>query len=177
MKPGFLFFLMMNVCLVFGQQVFPDLKCETLSGKNLTIPDFFKGKKTVIGLAFSPKADKSLKVWAQPLYNTLMADGMGGMMGGNMYNANVGYVGMLHGIAKLGMGELKERSRKNVDKKLHDYFMISDQDVNAFCEQLNITEKSEPHFFVLDESGKILYHTSGEYSDKKLNEITDKLLQ
>ena len=161
----------------FAQTTFPELNCETLSNKKITLPKDMLGKRTVVGLAFSPKTDKSLKVWSQPLYNALMVDGMGGMMSGNMYNANVCYVGMLRGINKLAMSEMKERSRENVDKKLHDFFMISDQNVNEICDQLKITEKSEPHFFVLDENGKILYHTWGDYSDAKLNQITEKLLE
>jgi hypothetical protein len=41
---------------------------------------------------------------------------------------------------------------------------------------LNITDKSLPHFFVIEKDGNIIYQTSGTYSDDKLNDITGALL-
>ena len=97
-------------------------------------------------------------------------------MGGRMYDANLCFVGMIKGIAKLAKGEIMERSRKNIDKKLHDNFMITEQEVADFTKAADIKDKNEPQFFVLDKDGKIIYHTAGEYSDKKLNELTEKLM-
>jgi hypothetical protein len=54
--------------------------------------------------------------------------------------------------------------------------MVSDDDVKMLMKTLGITDVKEPHFFVLDAEGKIIYHTQGEYSDQKLNEITERLL-
>jgi hypothetical protein len=159
-----------------AQQVFPPLHCETLSDKSLNIPADVKGKKTVVCLAMSPKAEKSLREWNNPLYNSLIAEGFGGLMGGRMYDANLCFVGMLKGIAKLGLNETKKQSKREVEKKLHDSFMVSDDDVKDLMKALNITDVKEPHFFVLDADGKIIYHTQGEYSTDKLNEITERLM-
>jgi hypothetical protein len=41
---------------------------------------------------------------------------------------------------------------------------------------LSISDVKEPHFFILDADGKIVYHTQGEYSEQKMNELTEKLL-
>jgi hypothetical protein len=157
-------------------QMFPTLNCETLNGKKVTIPNDVKGKKTVVAIAMSAKAEKALRTWNTPMYNSLIADGMGGLMGGRMYDANLCFIGMVRGIAKLATNEIKERSRKNTDKKLHDNFMITEQDVNEFIQTAQVKDKSEPQFFVLDKDGMIIFHTSGTYSDAKLNEITGKLL-
>jgi len=169
------------VCLLFAgtanSQSFPILHAQNLQDKDVTLPDYVKGKRAVICMAFSMKADESLKKWTQPLYNHLLADGMGGLMGTNMYNANLCFVAMLRGIAKMGMGELKSRSKKSVDAKLHPWFLISDDDADALMQQLKITEKNEPHFFVVDEKGTILFQTWGAYTDKKMDSITDALLK
>jgi ATP synthase subunit 10 len=162
--------------LAASAQKFPDIACETLTDKKLTIPGDMKGKRTVIALAMSAKAEKELRGWSNPLYQALLADGMGGLMGGRMYDANLCFVGLVRGIAKLATGEIKERSRKATDKKLHDNFMISEKDVQEVIDALKITNKNEPHFYVLDKDGNILYHTSGPYSDEKLNAITEKLM-
>jgi hypothetical protein len=159
-----------------AQKVFPMLTCETLNDKKVVIPADTKGKRTVICLAMSPKAEKALRAWNNPLYNSLIGNGMGGLMGGRMYDANLCFVGMLKGVAKLGLNEAKKQSREKVEKKQHDNFMVSDDDVRALMKALDITDASEPHFFVLDADGKIIYHTSGEYQDKKLDAITEQLL-
>jgi hypothetical protein len=169
--------LLLLFAITVSAQTFPTIQGETLQDKQVSVPDYVKGKRAVIGIAFSLKADEALKKWSLPLYKQLMADGMGGMMSGNMYNANLCFVGMLRGIAKLGMGEMKSRSKKNVDAKLHHYFIVSDDDAEKVFSQLGIKEKSEPHFFVLDEAGNILFHTWGEYSDKKMDAITEALLK
>ena len=160
----------------FAQQLFPTLTCETLADKTLVIPNDVKGKRSVVCLAMSPKAEKMLRAWNNPLYTTLFAEGMGGLMGGNMYDANLCFVGMLKGIANLGLSEAKKQSKKEVEKKLYPNFMVSDDDVNTLMKNLSISDVKEPHFFILDAEGKILYHTQGEYSEQKMNELTEKLL-
>jgi hypothetical protein len=169
--------LLAGASFVQAQQVFPDLKCESLSDKKIVIPADTRGKSTVICLAMSPRAEKLLRGWNNPLYNALIADGMGGLMGGRMYDANLCFVGMLKGIAKLGLNETKKQSKKEIEKKLHDYFMVSDDNVTELMKSLQIKDVKEPHFFVLNADGMIIYHTQGEYSAKKLDEITEKLIQ
>ncbi len=159
-----------------GVPKFPTLKCETLNDHQVAIPEDIKGKKSVIAIAMSAKSEKALREWNTPLYNTLIADGMGGMLGGKMYDVNVCFVGMVRGIAKLATSEIKERTKKIVNKKLHDNFMITEQNVSDFMSALNIKNTDEPLFFVLDSDGNIIYQTSGKYSDSKLNAITEKLI-
>jgi hypothetical protein len=173
-----IFFILCSIISVtsFAQQ-FPILVCENLNDKKVSIPADMMGKKTVVAIALSAKAEKALRAWNTPLYNSLIAEGMGGLMAGRMYDANLCFVGMVKGIAKLATHEIKERAKKNTDKKLHDNFMMSEQDVKEFMKDASIDDASEPQFFVLDKEGKIIYHTSGNYSDEKLNAITEKLLQ
>lgn len=161
---------------LLAQVVFPELRCETLADQTLTIPNSVRGKKTVVALAMSSKAEKELRAWNNPLYNALIAEGMGGLMGTRMYDAHLCFVGMLKGIAKLGLNETKKQAKREVEKKLYPHFMVSDDDVVALMKILNIDNYKEPHFFVLDTKGNIIYHTQGTFSDQKLNEITEKLL-
>ncbi len=173
--------IILTLCFVWSlaaqaQQLFPNLHCETLADKALNIPADVKGKKTVICLAMSPKAEKMLRDWNNPLYNSLVGSGMGGLMGGRMYDVNLCFVGMLKGIAKLGLNEAKKQSKKEISPKQYNYFMVSDDDVKALMNGLNISDVKEPHFFVLDADGQVIFHTQGEFSDNKLNSITEMLL-
>lgn len=156
--------------------VFPGITCTNLKDKQVSLPADIAGKRTVIALMFSTKADKHMQKWAQPLYNSLMADGMGGMMGGNMYNANLCFVGAVKGLAKLALPEMIKKAKKEVNAKYHGNFMYTDTDIDVLTKALNITDKSVPHFIVIEKDGNILYQTSGEYSDTKLNDITGALL-
>lgn len=176
MKKTLFAFILLCSLNSYSQQLFPTLTCETLADKTLVIPNDVKGKRSVVCLAMSPKAEKMLRAWNNPLYTALFAQGMGGLMSGNMYDANLCFVGMLKGIAKLGLAEAKKQSKKEVEKKLYPNFMVSDDDVNTLMKNLNITDVKEPHFFILDTEGNILYHTQGEYSEQKMNELTEKLL-
>ena len=171
-----LFALSTFIFISAGVSKFPTLNCETLNGKKFSIPNDVKGKKSVIAIAMSAKAEKALREWNTPIYNTFIADGMGGMLGGKMYDVNVCFVGMVHGIAKLATSEIRDRTKKVVDKKLYDYFMLTEQNVNDFINALNIKDTSEPLFFVLDSEGNIIYQTSGNYSDHKLNSLSEKLI-
>lgn len=158
-------------------QSLPVIHCEDLNGTKVNLPADRSGKKTVVVFAFSIKAEKGLKEWAQPLYNSLIADAAGGMMGGSIYNANLCMVAMLKGLAKLNMEEMREKSRKEIkDKKLYTCVMSSDDDREPVIQLLKDKDTGVPHFFVLDEKGNITYQTSGVYTDKKLNEITDQLM-
>lgn len=173
-----IFFLLTSIAFfsVVSAQQFPTVPCETLNDQKVVIPKDVKGKKTVVAIAMSAKAEKALRAWNTPLYNSLIADGMGGLMGGRMYDANLCFVGMVRGIAKLATSEIKERTKKSTEKKLYDNFMITEQNVDEFVKVANVKDKSEPQFFVLDKDGNIIYHTSGDYSDAKLNAITEKLM-
>lgn len=174
-KLVFISLMMCFWCIVRAQE-FPSLTGKTLSGKELHLPHDFKNKKAVIVIAASPKAEQSLKQWSQPLYNALIAEGMGGLMGARMYDAHLCFAGLVKGIAKLAFDQIIDKGRKKVDKKFHDLYFFSDQEVPEFLKAAEISHPEEPYFFVLDKDGKIIYRTSGAYSDDKLNAITEKLL-
>ncbi|MBP9186251.1 MAG: hypothetical protein KBE91_07720 [Bacteroidia bacterium] len=155
---------------------FPTITCTNLKDKQVILPTDVANKRTVIALMLSTKADKQMQKWSQPLYNSLMADGMGGMMSGNMYNANLCFVGAVKGLAKLALPEIIKKAKTEVDKKYHGTFMYTDTDLKELMSQLNITDKTVPHFIVIEKTGAIIYQTSGEYSKEKLDDITGALL-
>ncbi len=156
--------------------VFPTLTCTNLKDEAVKVPTDFAGKRTVIALMLSTRADKYMQKWAQPLYNSLVADGMGGMMGGNMYQARLCFVGAVKGLAKIALPEMIKKAKTEVDKKYHANFMYTDNELNELTKSLNITDKSIPHFIVLETDGSVLYQTQGEFTDDKLNDITGALL-
>ena len=168
--------LMASSVFVQAQQIFPSITCTNLKDKTVNLPSDYAGKRTVIALMFSVKADKKMQNWAQPLYNSLVADAVGGMISGNIYNANLCFVGTVKGLAKLALPEMIKKAKKEVNNKYHDNFMYTDSAIDELLKTLSITDKDNPHFFVIETDGKILHHEFGDFSDNKLNEITGALL-
>ena len=162
--------------LSVNESVFPSISCTNLKDEVIQLPSAISGKRTVIAMMLSLKADKMMQKWNQPLYRALLADGAGGMMGGNMYNANLYFVGVVKGLQKLALPEIIKKAKKEVDVKYHPFFMYTNAEIDLLIKAIDIKNVDEPQFIVLETDGKILYKTSGEYSDDKLNDITGSLL-
>jgi hypothetical protein len=179
MKKYLILVLVLGLPILFSfkqTNKFPNITCTNLKDKQVVLPTDMQNKRTVIALMLSTKADKYMQNWSQPLYNSLMADGVGGMMSGNMYNANLCFVGAVKGLAKLALPEMIKKAQIQVDKKFHGNFMYTDTDMDVLMKSLNITDKSLPHFIVVEKDGSVIYQTSGAYTEDKLNDITGALL-
>jgi hypothetical protein len=179
MKKYLILVLVLGLPILFSfkqTNKFPNITCTNLKDKQVVLPTDMQNKRTVIALMLSTKADKYMQNWSQPLYNSLMADGVGGMMSGNMYNANLCFVGAVKGLAKLALPEMIKKAQNQVDKKFHGNFMYTDTDIDILMKSLNITDKSLPHFIVVEKDGSVIYQTSGAYTEDKLNDITGALL-
>ena len=63
-----IFFVIIGMILLTGvsAQQFPTVVCETMNDKKVVIPDDVKGKKTVVAVAMSAKAEKALRMWNTP---------------------------------------------------------------------------------------------------------------
>ncbi|EMR03498.1 ATP10 protein [Cesiribacter andamanensis AMV16] len=157
-------------------QKFPELKGETVSGKSLRLPQDVKGKFTLLGLAFSKKSDDALQTWFQPTYDRFMVDKeSAGLFADFVYDVNVYFVPMFTGANKAAAGPARKSMLKNVDAELHPHVLFYIGELAPYRDQLGLVEKDEPYFFVLDESGKIVYATSGAYSEQKMDQVEEIL--
>lgn len=157
-------------------QAFPVLKGETVEGKAMQLPASVKGKYTLLGLAFSNKSDKALQTWFEPVYTRFMSDrGNAGLFADFAYDVNVYFVPMFTGANKVAAGPARKRMLKEVDTELHKHVLFYIGELEPYQNQLGLKDKDEPYFFVLDEEGKIVYATSGAYSEKKMDQVEDIL--
>lgn len=173
--------LSLLICLpilfAFKQQgVFPSMVCTNLEQKSVTLPVHYAGKRSVLAVLVSLKADKAMQKWMKPLHQTLVEGIMGGM-GANMYNANFGVVGVVDGWSKLALPELIKKSKQEVQPIYYPHIMYTSSSSQPLLQSLQITDKQVPHFFVLETDGTLLLHTSGEFTEAKLDEITSALLR
>ena len=176
MKP--LLFLVFVCAMSFqlkGQVVgkmFPDMEAETVEDKKVKLPEAAKGKYTLIGLAYSKKSEDELNSWFQPVFEKFIQKA-GGLMSGFSYDVNVYFVPMFTGINAAATGTAKRKALKNIDPQLLPYVLFYKGDLKPYKEALDFEKKDIPYFFVLDATGKIVYATSGRYSEAKMEKVEE----
>ncbi|WP_017730570.1 hypothetical protein [Nafulsella turpanensis] len=168
---GLLSFLGLDLIAQTGQS-FPSIEGETIDKQALSIPEDTKGKYTLVGMAFSKKSDDELESWFNPVYTRFLQDaGNAGLFADFAYDVNVYFVPMFSGLKKAAAGTAKRKALKKVDERLHPHIMFYVGEINSYRDALKLEERDQPYFFVLDKEGKIVYATSGAYSEKKMEEV------
>jgi hypothetical protein len=154
---------------VVGKQ-FPDMEAETVEDKKVKLPGDTKGKYTLLGLAYSKKSEDELNGWFNPVFAKFIQK-TGGLMAGMGYDVNVYFVPMFTGVNAAASGTAKKKAIKGVDPQLLPYILFYRGELKPYKEALDFEKKDIPYFFVLDANGKIVYATSGKYSEDKMDEI------
>ncbi|MCS7076951.1 MAG: mitochondrial ATPase complex subunit ATP10 [Bacteroidia bacterium] len=148
-------------------KTFPTLSGTTLDNKNITLPTSTKGKYTVLGIGYSQKSKQELETWLQPAFNTFIYE--------PEYDAQVYFIIMIGGIKQAAGEKIEDKLKKELDPELHKYVLVYQGSLGKYKDELNMTEKEIPYFYVLDPQGKIIYTTSGAYTKTKMEGAT-KLL-
>lgn len=155
-------------------KLFPDLAAETVEDKKVMLPGDTKGKYTLLGLAYSKKSEDELNTWFSPTYNKFIRKATG-LMAGMGYDVNVFFVPMFTGVNAAATGTAKKKALKNVDPQLLPYILFYKGELKPYKDALDFEKKDIPYFFVLDPDGKIVYATSGRFSEDKLDEIEESI--
>jgi hypothetical protein len=151
-------------------KVFPDMVAETVEDKKVKLPQDVKGKYTLLGLAYSKKSEDELNSWFQPVFEKFVQKTTG-LMAGFGYDVNVYFVPMFTGVNAAATGTAKRKAIKNIDPQLLPYMLFYKGELKPYKEALDFEKKDIPYFFVLDANGKIIYATSGRYTDDKMDKI------
>ncbi len=153
---------------------FPAMIAETVEDREISLPKDVNGKFTLLGLAYSKKSEGDLNTWFNPVFSKFIQKS-DGLFGGFGYDVNVFFVPMFTGINAAATGTAKRKAAKNFDPQLLPYVLFYKGKLKPYKQALAFEKKDVPYFFVLDESGKIIYATSGRYSDDKMDEIEEVL--
>jgi len=176
MKTGLLLISILLVHLVLGQtgKMFPNIKGETLEGKEVNVPNDTKGKYTLIGMAYSQKSEDELKTWFQPAYSTFIDKSKPSLFE-ERYDVNLYFIPMFTGINKAAIGTAKKKALEGIDSKLQQNIIFYKGELEKYKNELGLNRKDTPYFFVLDKEGKIIYATEGSYSEDKMSAIEEKI--
>ncbi len=153
---------------------FPEMKIETVNDKTVLLPQDTKGKYTLLGLAYSKKSEEELNSWFNPIFNKFIRK-QEGMMASFAYDVNVYFVPMFTGVNAAATGTAKKKALKNTDPQLLPYILFYRGELKKYKEALDFEKRDIPYFFVLDKEGKIVYATSGAFSEAKMDELEEAI--
>lgn len=155
--------------LAFAQvgKMFPALSGTTLDNRNVSLPSSTKGKFVVLGIAYSQKSEDELKTWLQPAFSAFINE--------PEYEVQTYFTVMIGGVKQAAGGSIEKKMKAELDPELHKNVLVYQGALGNYKDELNMTAKDVPYFFVLDATGKIVYATSGAYSKGKMDGMT-KLL-
>jgi hypothetical protein len=151
---------------------FPGMVAETVDDKKVNLPLDVNGKYTLLGLAYSKKSEDELNSWFSPIFNKFIRKPEG-MMAGMGYDVNVYFVPMFTGVNAAATGTAKKKALKNTDPQLLPYILFYKGELKKYKEALDFERRDIPYFFVLDPNGKIVYATSGAFSEAKMEALED----
>jgi hypothetical protein len=175
--------LLMVLCLCTGismvkaqviGKTFPAMEAETVEDKKVKLPGDVSGKYTLLGLAYSKKSEDELNSWFQPVFEKFIQKSKG-LMSDFGYDVNVYFVPMFTGVNAAATGTAKRKAIKNIDPQLLPYILFYKGELKTYKEALDFEKKDIPYFFVLDPQGKIVYATSGKYTDEKMDAVEEKI--
>jgi hypothetical protein len=169
--------LLATINLSNGQvigKVFPSMEAETVEDKKVMLPVDTKGKYTLVGLAYSKKSEDDLNGWFSPVYNKFVRKTKG-MLEGMGYDVNVYFVPMFTGVNAAATGTAKKKALKNIDPILLPYILFYKGELKPYKEALDFEKRDIPYFFVLDPEGKIVFATSGAFTEDKLDQVEESI--
>ncbi len=157
-------------------KMFPAMETQTVEDKKITLPDDVKGKYTLLGLAYSKKSEDELNTWFEPVFSKFVQKGTG-LMAGMGYDVNVYFIPMFTGINAAATGTAKKKAAKNMDPQLLPNILFYKGELKTYKEALDFERRDIPYFFVLDPNGKIVYATSGAFSEDKMDKVEESIDQ
>ncbi len=172
-----IFLLALTHLNTIGQVIgrtFPSMTTETVEDKKVILPEGGLGKYTLIGLAYSKKSEDELTSWFQPVFGKFIQKSTG-LFSGFTYDVNVYFVPMFTGVNAAATGTAKRKAAKSIDPQLLPYVLFYRGELKTYKEALDFEKKDIPYFFVLDSKGKIVYATSGKYTDAKMAAIEENI--
>lgn len=169
--------LLATINLVQAQvigKIFPDMEAETVEDKKVKLPNDTKGKYTLLGLAYSKKSEDDLNSWFSPVYNKFVRKPEG-LLAGLGYDVNVYFVPMFTGVNAAATGTAKRKAIKNIDPLVLPYILFYKGELKPYKDALDFAKRDIPYFFVLDPEGKIVFATSGPFTEAKLDEAEESI--
>lgn len=169
-----LFTLLLTAQAASAQQQFPALHGETAEGASVKLPPGSSKAYTIIGLAYSQKAQPALEEWFEPAYLRFVAKY--GLFAG-AYDCDVFFVPLFTGLNKAAYEPSLRKFRKSAAPEIVDHVVFCKAEIETLKGPLGLTDKDAPYFFILDREGHIIHRTQGAFTEDKLEAMEEVLLR
>ena len=164
--------------LIYGQELdgkaFPVMETETVDDEVIVLPGDVGDKYSLLGLAYSKKAEKDLNTWFSPVYHKFIKEATG-VFASFAYDINVYFVPMFTGVNAVATGKVKKKTAEELDPKLIPNILFYKGNLKDYKDALNLDNRKVPYIFIVDTDGNIVYATSGEYTEDKMSAIEEAL--
>ena len=144
---------------------FPTLPAELLSGEKVVFPDFVKGKKTVIVMAFEK--------WGQYQKPQFQADKWKAFWEAELQERGIDFyeIPMMSGVFIPISGWANSGMRSGIPKKFHSKVACYYGNKMKYAQRLQIEDITDCYVCVIDEEGNILDKVYGEIDTEKKQRI------
>ena len=166
--------LIVNVCYAQVGLFFPSITGESLKNEMIELPASSKGKYCLIGMSSSQKAEADLQTWMQPVYDMFINQNTFIPID---YNLEMYFIPMFKSGQQTAYNMVFNKTKEEIDSELAPHVLFYKGDVTGYEGKLSVIDKNIPYFFVVDTEGKIVYVTSGAYTERKLNKIESLIPQ
>lgn len=168
-------FLLVSLQFSYAQvgDLFPEMEAESLTNEFVNIPADIGGKYSLVGLAYSKKAEEYLKGWFEPVYNQFIYKNPNPGPFDFSFDVNTYFIPMFTGAKRPAYQKVMNKLQKTIDKRMQPNVLFYKGTLNEYKEALNFDGKDLPYFYVIDPQGKIVYATTGRYTKAKMQEITN----
>lgn len=153
-------------------QEFPLLTGELLNSEQITLPKDCKGKYTLIGVAYSQKAEEELRTWYDDAIDKFILKR--GMFDSE-YDVNIYFIPMFHGVTKVTYNNSFKKVKQLTDERLYEHVIFYKGDIKGYKESLNFEDKHKPIFFLLDPNGVIIKRFVGRYKESYFETVTEMI--
>ena len=151
---------------------FPAIKGETLEGKVIEIPRDTNDKFTLVGMAYSKKSESDLNSWFEPVYfKFIHKSEQPSLFSSFAYDVHVYFIPMFTGVKAAAEKTVRKKALKNFDERLFPNILFYKGQLKPYKDALDFERKDTPYFFVINKEGKIVYATSGMFTEEKLEEV------
>ena len=139
----------------------PPTNAETLSGKEITLPDTVRGHLTILIVGFSRKGGERTGDWNRRLRQELASD----------HGIEIHQVAELQGAPRLLRGMIVSGMKKGTPADQHDSFFVLFEGEGAWKQWVGLTSSDDPYVVLTDKSGQAVWKTHGLVNDAAIGEL------
>ena len=172
MKKTVMFYVAFITFVNTWAQEVPVISGETINNIKINLPADLIGKYSLLCFASSSKAETDLQSWLDPVYQKFIAKT--GIMD-DMYDVNVFFIPVLTGTNFTFAGSMKKKFKENTQEDLQSHVIFCNEEGKNILAALQMEKSETSHIFLLNKECKVVYRTTGRYTEEKFDLIDDLL--